>query len=437
MSTTVVKFGGTSLADASQMKKVAAIIEQDPARKYAVASAPGKRFPDDIKITDLLYSCSSLAESDQNFEPVLKKIERRFQDIIDELGIAFDLKAEIDVIRDHLLTGAEKHYMASRGEYLNSRILAAYLNFDFVDPVYCIHFNEDGTLNSEKTREDLARTLSRSGHAVVAGFYGSLPDGSVHTFSRGGSDVTGGLVAEAVGADLYENWTDVSGLLAADPRVIENPRVVDFITYRELRILSYMGASVLHTDAVLPACRAGIPINIRNTNAPEDPGTMIVSSLPAGRAQYNVTGVAGRKGLSVVQAEKVMASDGAGYTALLLDIFKQLHVPFEQCLTGIDTISVVIRSDLFAPMKDRILRKIRDELTPDALFTKEDLAMITVVGEGGPESSAALVRMLRSVSDDGVEISTINQGAGDLNLIIGVREEDYEKTLKAIYRAID
>lgn len=436
MKKTVVKFGGTSLADAAQIKKAADIIHGDPARCLVVASAPGKRNDADIKITDLLYKCHELSESEQNFEPVLKKIEQRFTEIRDALSVEFDIKAEIAVLRNALLSFTTREYMASRGEYLNSKLIAAYLGFPFIDPKDCVFFDENGVLLAEKTKKGLKAALSGKESAVVAGFYGSYPDGNICTFSRGGSDVTGGLLAEAAEADLYENWTDVSGLLAADPRIVDNPRVVSFISYRELRILSYMGASVLHTDAVLPASRAGIPINIRNTNRPQDPGTMIVPVLPEDRDRERITGVAGRQGLAVIQIEKSMTSDGAGFTALILDIFKRERVPFEQCLTGIDTVSLVIRSDFLAQKKEQILKDIQEDLQPDRLNLIDDLSMITVVGEGNKDVHSSTVRILKAVAAAGVQISTINQGAGNLNLIIGVPNEDYRRTIMAIYHEI-
>ncbi len=436
MKTTVLKFGGTSLADSKQFKKVSDIVKSDPARRFVVASAPGKRFDSDIKVTDLLYSCYEKSRSGLDFEPVLSEIKDRFNEIIGELGIDFDMEPEIDLIRRNLKNYPSKSYAASRGEYLNSKLLAAYLGYEFVDPYYCIHFFADGNLDTESTYEDLFEKLKPLANAVIAGFYGSGPDGNIITFSRGGSDITGSLVAKAVGADLYENWTDVSGLLAADPRIIEDPRVVEYISYRELRTLSYMGATVLHADALLPVNQAGIPVNIRNTNHPEDRGTMIVSDLPKERELHTITGVAGRKGLSVIQVEKMMVSDGAGFTAVILDIFKSYGVPFEQCLTGIDTVTVIIRSDFFKAHKYELLNAIEEQLHPDTLLVRENLAMIAVVGEADADYQGSTVCILGAVSAAGIDLNTINQGAGSLNLIIGVEEKDYEKAIEAIYNSI-
>ena len=436
MNLKVLKFGGTSLADSHQIRKAAEIIKADPARRYIVCSAPGKRFSDDIKVTDLLYSCFEAALKEDDFEDTLSEVQSRFQEIIDDLGVEFDIEAEIEKIRRRLKEYPSGSYIASRGEYLNSKIMAAYLGFPFVDPYFCIRFDAEGHLLSQETYNALSETLKDLDHAVIAGFYGSGPDGNIMTFSRGGSDITGSLVARAVGADLYENWTDVSGLLAADPRIIDSPRVVEYISYRELRTLSYMGATVLHADALLPVNHAGIPVNIKNTNRPEDPGTMIVSDLPRERELHTITGVAGRKGLSVIQVEKMMVSDGAGFTAVILDIFKAYGVPFEQCLTGIDTVTLIIRSDYFTSHKEALLSAIKEQLDPDTLLVREDLAMIAVVGESDADYQGSTVCILGAVSDAGIELNTINQGAGSLNLIIGVNESDYEEAIRAIYNSI-
>ena len=437
MRTVVAKFGGTSLADAVQFQKIKCILEKDPSRRFIVASAPGKRFPDDIKVTDMLLRCYQHAKNGEDYDQDLTDIKKRFQDIIYALNIDFTLDDEIDIIRKHLSEGPDSQYMASRGEYLNSRILAAYLGFTFVDPAWCVCFNEDGTLDAVMTKRAMSAALRPLKNAVVAGFYGADSEGRIHTFSRGGSDVTGSLVAGAIQADLYENWTDVSGLLAADPRIVDSPKSVEYLSYRELRTLSYMGASVLHTDAVLPASNLGIPINIRNTNSPDDPGTTIVRKLPEGKIKYPVVGVAGRLGMSVIQVEKVMVSDGSGFSAVMLDILRERKLPFEQCLTGIDTITLVIRSDLLEPCKDDLLTEIKTKLSPDYLGIKENLSMIAVVGERGTETSDANVKVLHALDEAGIEISTINQGAGKLNLLIGVPEERYKDAIRTIYASID
>ncbi|SFB34534.1 aspartate kinase [Acetitomaculum ruminis DSM 5522] len=437
MDIIVCKFGGTSLADAKQFKKIKAIIKENPARKFVVASAPGKRFAKDIKVTDLFLSCYEKAVSDTDFEENLKRARERFEDIIRDLELEFNLDKEFDKLRNHLTNCPDKEYMASRGEYLNSMILASYLGFTFVDPEWCVCFNEDGTLNEAITKRTMSAALHPLSNAVIAGFYGADINGKIRTFSRGGSDITGSLVACAAAADLYENWTDVSGLLAADPSIVESPKSVEFLSYRELRTLSYMGARVLHTDAILPAAQRGIPINIRNTNRPNDNGTMIVRKLPKGEKRYPVTGVAGRKGMSVIQVEKVMVSDGSGFSAIMLDILKDRNLSFEQCLTGIDSITLVIRADLLNPCKEELLKEIEDTLNPDYIGLKENISMIAIVGEKGTESSDANVKVLEAIADKKIEISTINQGAGKLNLLVGVPDERYEEAIRAIYSAIE
>ena len=436
MRTVTAKFGGSSLADAAQFKKVKEIILADPARRFIVVSAPGKRFDGDIKVTDLLIEAWEKARAGQDFDEILTHIGERFDEIARGTGTPFDVQSELTLIRQGLLAMPYRDYALSRGEYLCARLMAGYLGREFVDPAFVVCFDREGLLDEDATREALRKRLEGLDGAVIAGFYGSRPDGAVQTFSRGGSDVTGALVADATASDLYENWTDVSGMLAADPRVVENPAALDMLSYRELRILSYMGASVLHTDAVKPVRNSGIPINIKNTNRPLDAGTMILPHLPKEHVRRAVTGVAGRKGLSVVQVEKHMVSDGAGFTAVLLDIFKNHRVPFEQCLTGIDTISIVIRSDLMRYKRAQILADIRDQLDPDVLNVHENLSMITVVGENGSGADDLTVKLLLAVANEGISISTINQGAGRLNLIIGVNEADYERAMRALYRAI-
>ena len=437
METIVAKFGGTSLADAEQFLKVKDIVLSDSRRRFVVASAPGKRFEGDVKVTDLLLSAYQKAAAGEDFSSVLTEIGDRFAGIAKGLGIDFPVDAEMETLKENLTTHPDRDYAASRGEYLSSRILAQVLGYTFVDPAWCVSFDEDGKLNLKLTLRTLKAALLPLNNAVVAGFYGADSNDKIHTFSRGGSDVTGSLVALAAQADLYENWTDVSGLLAADPRIIGGARSVQYLTYRELRTLSYMGASVLHTDAVLPAADAGIPINIRNTNRPEDAGTVIVREIPKEVKRSPITGVAGRKGMSVLQVEKVMVSDGAGFTAVMLDMLKQRGVPFEQCLTGIDTITLVIKSKVLAACKEDLLSEIRRVLNPDYIGVQENLSMIAVIGEKDTEAVSAKTHILQALSAEGIEINTVNQGAGKLNLLIGVPEDCYETAIKTIYRTLE
>ena len=437
MRTVVAKFGGTSVMDADHFRKVREIIAQDECRRFIVVSAPGKRSPEDPKVTDLLERAWQQSSEGQDAEETIVRIRDRFFRIMEGLQLDFPLEAEIEKLRKLLHSSPSRDEAVSRGEYLNARLMAQFLGFTFVDPEWCISFDENGKLDPVLTRRTLGAALRPLSNAVIAGFYGTDMTGRIHTFSRGGSDVTGSLVASAIGADLYENWTDVPGLLAADPRIVPNPKTVRFMSYRELRTLSYMGASVLHTDAVLPVSDTDIPINIRNTNHPEDPGTTIVRKIPHETSKDPIVGVAGQNGMSVLQIEKVMVSDESGFSAIILDILKNRQLPFEQCLTGIDTVTLVIRSSLLSPCREELLQEIREQLNPDFLGVKENLSMIAVIGEMGAENSDANVRILSSLIHAGIPISTINQGAGKLNLLIGVPEEKYAESIRAIYSVID
>ena len=434
MKTTALKFGGSSLADSSHFRKVADIVLSHEGRLFVVASAPGKRSKDDTKVTDMLYKCYDLAVSGHDFSEMLARTKARFDSIADELGIKTGLDEEFLTIGKHLGTNPQKDYMASRGEYLNSKLLAAFLNFDFVDPASCIFFDEDGTLDSERTNTTLGAILKEKNRAIVAGFYGTGADGNVRTFSRGGSDVTGAIVARAAKADVYENWTDVSGMLSADPRVVKNPHPITEISYKELRELSYMGASVMHEDAVFPVRQAGIPINIRNTNSPEDAGTWIVphrkNASEEGRV---VTGIAGKKGFSSIRVEKAMLNNEVGFAARLLDIIANAGVSFEHVPSGIDTMSVIVDSEDFRAQRSRILEDIQDTLSPDALIVDTSIAMIAVVGLGMVYRKGVAARVFTALANADVNIRMIDQGSSEINIIVGVDEADYEKALIALY----
>ena len=432
----VAKFGGSSLADAGQFKKVADIIKADPCRKYIVASAPGKRYGDDIKVTDMLYSCYEQARSGNSFDGELKNIRSRYEDIIKGLGVDFDLDSEFETIRQHLSAAPEKDYMASRGEYLNSKILAAYLGFGFVDAADCVCFDENGHLDDDKTDDRFWEILKDREYVVVPGFYGSMPDGTIHTFSRGGSDITGSLIARAIKADMYENWTDVSGMLSADPRIVKDPRPIESISYRELRELSYMGASVMHESAVFPVRKANIPLNIRNTNRPEDRGTIISAEMPRIPRKYKVAGIAGKKGFSAVLVETPSMNEEVGFGAHLLEIFARHNVSFEHLPTGIDTMSVVVHKDEFDKARNEILDDISNELNPESLYVEDGLALVAVVGMGMAYSRGTAARITRALADSRVNIKMIDQGSTEINMIFGVDEADYEVAINSIYNAI-
>ena len=432
----VAKVGGSSLADAGQFKKVADIIKADPCRKYIVASAPGKRYGDDIKVTDMLYSCYEQARSGNSFDGELKNIRSRYEDIIKGLGVDFDLDSEFETIRQHLSAAPEKDYMASRGEYLNSKILAAYLGFGFVDAADCVCFDENGHLDDDKTDDRFWEILKDREYVVVPGFYGSMPDGTIHTFSRGGSDITGSLIARAIKADMYENWTDVSGMLSADPRIVKDPRPIESISYRELRELSYMGASVMHESAVFPVRKANIPLNIRNTNRPEDRGTIISAEMPRIPRKYKVAGIAGKKGFSAVLVETPSMNEEVGFGAHLLEIFARHNVSFEHLPTGIDTMSVVVHKDEFDKARNEILDDISNELNPESLYVEDGLALVAVVGMGMAYSRGTAARITRALADSRVNIKMIDQGSTEINMIFGVDEADYEVAINSIYNAI-
>lgn len=432
MKPIVAKFGGSSLADAEQFRKVASIVRNDPARRYVVASAPGKRSGADTKVTDLLYRCYDLAAAKEDFSGALAQVEARFAEIVRELGLSFDLGAELSAVEAHLRGTPEREYMASRGEYLNSKLLAAYLGYDFLDAADAVRFAPDGRFLPEETNAALSIALANVERAVVPGFYGADGTGRIHTFSRGGSDVTGALVARATDASLYENWTDVSGMLFTDPRIVPDPGAIDYITYRELRELSYMGASVLHEDAVFPVRKAGIPINIRNTNRPDDAGTMISHDLPPAAAQRPVTGIAGRKGFSTLLVEQSLMNNEVGFGARLLNILAAHGVPFEHCPTGIDTMSVVVDTAALNACRDAVLRQIELQVRPDHLSVEDGLALIAVVGHGMGGLRGIAARIFAAVADAGVNIRMIDQGSSELNIIIGVNESDYEPAVRAI-----
>ena len=436
MKTIAMKFGGSSLADANQFKKVASIIKSHEGRLYVVASAPGKRSKDDTKVTDMLYACYDKASQKADFSSSLDAIKERFSSIASELGISFDLDSEFSVIAKHLSTGPERDYMASRGEYLNSKLLASYLGYDFIDPAGYVFFGQDGILNAEKTNTELARALSKTDHAVVAGFYGTGFDGKVKTFSRGGSDVTGAIVARAAKADVYENWTDVSGMLSADPRIVKDPDAIDEISYKELRELSYMGASVMHEDAVFPVRSAGIPINIRNTNRPQDNGTWIVAHRD-NLAQKGkvVTGIAGKKGFSSLRVEKAMLNNEVGFAAKLLNIIASAGVSFEHVPSAIDSMSVIVDSEAFRANRSRILESVQDELHPDATIVDTGIALIAVVGIGMVYKKGVAAKVFSALAKAEVNIRMIDQGSSEINIIVGIDEADYEKAVNALYDA--
>ncbi len=433
MQVKVIKFGGSSLADAEHFKKVADIIREDPSRRYVIPSAPGKRMDGDTKVTDMLYACFEKASRGEEFEQDFDKIIDRYESIISGLGITLDLSKEYSRIQGAFLHQPGKDYAASRGEYLNGIILAKYLDYDFIDSANVIFFQDNGAFDAERTNVTLSAILRNHKCAVIPGFYGSMPNGTIKTFSRGGSDVTGSIVARAVNADLYENWTDVSGFLMADPRIVDHPKTIETITYRELRELSYMGATVLHEEAIFPVRFAGIPINIKNTNAPGDPGTMIVATTPDYASDAVVTGIAGKKGFSVINIEKDMMNAEIGFGRKILSILEDYNVSFEHLPSGIDTMSVVVNTSYIQEIRDRLITAICVKTTPDSVSIEDGLALIAIVGRGMVRSKGTAARVFGAASEAGINIRIVDQGSSELNIIIGVDEGDYEKALRAIY----
>mgnify|MGYP000658460112 CR=1 FL=1 len=428
----VVKFGGSSLASAKQFKKVGDIIRADKSRRYVVPSAPGKRNDKDEKVTDLLYQCYEAAAGGKSYKKILEKIRERYEEIIDGLNINLNLDFEFSVIEENFLKKAGRDYAASRGEYLNGMVMAEYLGFEFIDAAEVIFFDADGNFETDLTNKELGERLEHVEKAVIPGFYGAKHDGTIKTFSRGGSDITGSIVAKAIHADMYENWTDVSGFLVADPRIIKNPEVIETITYRELRELAYMGASVLHEDAIFPVRKEGIPINIRNTNKPEDKGTVIVEST-CRKPNYTITGIAGKKGFCSINIEKAMMNAEVGFGRKVLEVFEKFGVSFEHMPSGIDTMTVFVHQSEFEEFEQSVIAGIHRAVEPDFVEMESDLALIAVVGRGMKATRGTAGRIFSALAHSRVNVKMIDQGSSELNIIIGVKNADFEEAIKAIY----
>ena len=435
MGVKVAKFGGSSVADAIQIRKLRDIVKADDSIHYVVVSAPGKRYADDSKITDLLYLCKTHIEHKIPYEQIFQVICDRYVSTEENLCVDVDIKTELETIRAELEKGATADYIASRGEYLNAKIIAAFLGFDFVDAQEIIKFNEKGKLMDDLTNDLIGKTLKNHEFAVIPGFYGEkLEDGAIKTFSRGGSDITGALIARGVNAEVYENWTDVSGFLMADPRIVSNPKPIEKISYMELRELSYMGASVLHEEAIFPAKAEGIPINIRNTNRPEDKGTMITADLEVHEDQI-VSGIAGRKNFTVIAIYKNHLANEKGFIRRLAGIIEDHDMAIEHLPTGIDTMSVVIDNNVLNGKLDEVVDEIKYQLKPDSVDVVEDMALIATVGAGMSARKGTSARLFTSLAEAGVNIRMIDQGSSEMNIIVGVEEKDFETAIKAIYDA--
>ena len=435
MGIKVCKFGGTSMADGNIILAAAKIIEADEQRRYVVVSAPGKRFGGDIKVTDLLYACSDAYESgdEKAFQETFEKISVRFLNIETEIGRNLGVQESLDVVRKEILSGAGRDYCASRGEYLAAKIMAAVLNVPFVDATEFVRFTKDGAL-SEETFALGAEVLKKYPRAVIPGFYGLSAEGKVKTFSRGGGDISGSIVARSVMASLYENWTDVSGFYACDPRIVNGCKSIPELTYQELRELSYMGANVLHSESIFPVRSAGIPIRICNTFRPEDAGTYIVKSFTRDSQECVVTGIAGKKGFTAITLEKSMMNTEVGFVEKVLGVIGKHGISFEHLPSGIDTMSLVIDNEY---LKDGVLQTIMEEMRiavrPDKIYAHENIALVATVGHGMAKNVGTSARLFTALSAAGINVNMIDQGSSELNIIVGVENEDCAACINAIY----
>ncbi len=434
MGLKVLKFGGSSVADGIQLQKMKRIIDADPDRKYVVASAPGKRFEIDNKVTDLLYLCKTHMEQNLPYDQVFQVIKDRFNAVKLNLSIDVDMEIHFEEILINMKKGCSKDYIASRGEYLSAVLVAAYLEVDFVDAARMILFDEKGRLLFDETDNAISAELSKHERAVIPGFYGTdVETGEIRTFSRGGSDITGALVAKAMGAEVYENWTDVSGFLMADPRIVKNPKPIEKISYKELRELSYMGASVLHEDAIYPCRIADIPINIRNTNHPDDPGTIITANEE--HSNKIVTGIAGSKDFTVIAIYKNMLSHEKGFVRRILMILEDFDISIEHLPTGIDTVSVVLSDRAIDGRLQEILEEFNTQLKPDGIEVFEDIALIATVGAGMNRRRGVSAALFTALAEANVNIRMIDQGSSEMNIIVGVQNTDFNAAIKSIYNA--
>lgn len=434
MGVKVLKFGGSSVADVIQIRKTKEIIEADPDRKYVIVSAPGKRFSEDNKVTDLLYLCHTHMEHKLPYDQLLQVIQDRFMSTAVNLGADVDFSEDFRKISEELSKGCSSDYMASRGEYLSAKLIAAYLGFDFVDAAGLILFDEKGKLLTEETNAALKEELSKHEKGVIPGFYGTLiGTDEIKTFSRGGSDITGSIVARAIDADVYENWTDVSGFLMADPKIVENPKPIHQISYKELRELSYMGASVLHEDAIHPARIANIPINIKNTNFPDAPGTVITAEHEEGSGNDVITGIAGKKDFTVIAVYKNMMSREKGFVRRILGILEDFDCSFEHIPSGIDTVSVVVSNKDLDGRLEELMDAFNKQLEPDGIECFENMSLIATVGYGMNRRKGVAARLTSALADADINLRMIEQGSSEINIIVGVENKDFEPAIRAIY----
>lgn len=431
----VLKFGGSSMADAKQFEKVKSIVQADPSRKVVIVSAAGKRFSDDHKLTDLLYLCHAHLKYGVACDSVFDMIRSRYMEIRDDLGLKTDLETEFDALRKKMDKGISQDELVSRGEYFAARLMADYLGYDFLDSELWLRFKLDGTVDQEVSYEALSRAASGR-RVVIPGFYGAMPDGSIKTFTRGGSDITGALAAAALDADVYENWTDVSGFLMADPRIVKDPLPIERITYSELRELSYIGAQVLHEGTIFPVREKNIPLNIRNTNQPDHPGTMIRESFdePEEKADSSfITGIAGRKDFSVITITKNGMSNEVGVLRRVLEILEKYQLVVEYLPSGIDSVSLVVAADKLRPCQYQILGEIQKALKPDTIHVTEDMAIVAAVGRKMAFKPGISGKIFAALGENGINIRMITQGPEELNIIVGVDNKDFAGAIRVLY----
>ncbi len=436
MGIKVCKFGGTSVASATNIAKVREIIKSDPERRFVVVSAPGKRFKGDVKITDMLYECAKLARSEGTCEKLFSVIAERYTEIAINLGLKTDIKGLLERTMREIDEIKTDDFAASRGEYMSAVMISEVLGMPFVDAAEVVEFDANGRLDGEYTNDLMSKKLEKLGSAVIPGFYGAVPGDDVKTFSRGGSDITGALVARAVNATVYENWTDVNGFRTADPRIVKDASQMETLCYHELRELSYMGANVLHSESIFPVKQSGIPINIRNTFEPSNSGTMIVPDENYEGNGRTITGIAGKKGFTVITVEKAMMNSEIGFARKILTVLERYGVSLEHMPTGIDTISIVIDTkDISAGLKEKIITRIREAVEPDRIAVHDDIALIATVGFGMKNYIGLSGKLFSALGENGVNVVMIDQGSSEMNIIIGVEESDYEKSIQSIYSA--
>ena len=427
------KFGGSSVAGAEQFRKVKHIVEADPDRRIVVVSAAGKRGPDDHKLTDLLYLCHAHLTYGVPCDDILQTIRQRFIEIRDELGLAYDIEAELSRLRAAMNKNMSVDELVSRGEYLTARLMAEYLGFAFVDACDCIFFGLDGQIDRERTDPAIREALERNGRILIPGFYGRLPTGKIKVMTRGGSDITGALAAAAVGADVYENWTDVSGILMADPRIVDDPRPIAAVTYAELQELAFMGASVLHEDSIQPVRDVGIPLNIRNTNRPEDPGTMIVDSITdSSDGERFITGIAGRQNFTILTILKHNMNTSLTLRQAL-EIFDRYHAPVEHITLGLDSFALVSASAALGDSVFDVIAELRKTCRPDDIRVQDSISLVAAVGRKMTSKPGISGRLFQALGQEGVNIRTIAQGADELSIIVGVDNNQFETAIRVMY----